>query len=86
MKDLRILEEQQKESQRNLQAARETKTKKEAQLVKLEHFLGDLKYKDGKIRIELNRARESLALGQRQLSSVKNNADNAADFLRYFNE
>lgn len=86
MKDLRILEEQQKESQRSLQAARETKKKKEAQLVKLEHFLGDLKYKDGQIRTELNRARESLALGQRQLSSVKNNAENAADFLRNFNE
>lgn len=84
MKDLQILEKQQQESQAKLTAARETKQKKEAQLVDLEHSLGDLKYKDGQIRTELDRARKSLALGQREMSSVRSDTESARSALSNF--
>lgn len=86
MKDLQILAEQQQQSQHQLQVARDTKQKKEGQLAKLEHTLGELKYEDGKLRTDLERSRESLALGQRQFLSIRSDAENAGSALRQFNE
>ena len=86
MKDLQVLEEQQRESHKLLQAARETKQRKEGQRATLERQLGDLKYKDGQIRIELKRHREILAAGQRQLSTARSEADKAGIDLRNFDE
>ena len=86
MKDLLVLEEQQRESHRNLQAARETKERKEAQRASLEQQLGDLKYKDGQVRTELKRVREILAVGQRKLSSARSDADKAGIDIRNFDE
>lgn len=78
------METQQRESRRLLDAARETKERKEQQRVTVERQLGDLKYKDGQIRKELERHREILAAGQRQLATARNESNQADIDLRNF--
>ena len=86
MKDLQILEEQQRESHRKLQTARETKQRMEMQRASLEHELGDLKYRDGQVRAELAQIRQMLSTGQRKLYSVRSDADKAGFNLRDFDQ
>ena len=86
LKDLQVLEEQQRESHRKLQAARDTKQRKEAQRTTLENQLGDLKYRDGQVRAELERIREMLSVGQRKLQSVRSDTDKKGTDLREFDQ
>ena len=83
---MRVLEEQQRESHRKLQAARETKLRRESQRASVEQHLGDLKYNNGQTRAELERIHEMLSVGQRKMLSVRRDGDSAGSALRDFNE
>lgn len=86
LRDLEILEHQQKESQQKLQLARQTKERKELQHAALEQELGNLKYRDGKLKAELAQTHKLLGTGQRALSSVRDDARKAEADLRAFDQ
>jgi hypothetical protein len=80
------LEEQQRESHSKLQAARKTKQCLESQRTALEQKTGDLKYRDGQKRAELERIRHMLSLGQRQLATARREADRADENMEDFSK
>lgn len=71
MNDLRILEEQQKESEQKLLQAQRAKEQRLADLQIYEDKLQKVKYKNGQDRAYIQRIRESLASGQRTLQACK---------------
>lgn len=82
--DLRILEEQQVDSERKLQHARASKQRRLEQQAALEIKLDRLQYQNGQQRAELQRANELLSEGQRQINSARSAAAKAGDDLRSF--
>ena len=82
--DLRILQEQQNESERKLQQARATKQKRLEQQAAMEAQLDRLKYENGQQRTELQRASVVLSRGQRQLAEARVAAEKAGEDLRDF--
>ena len=84
MRDLRILEEQQRDSQRKLVAAQEAKQRRQQQHAALEAQLGELKYQNGQSRAELQSMRDTLAREQRKLSVIRNQSESAGDDLHNF--
>lgn len=82
--DLRVLEEQQSESQRKLETSRITKQRGMQQQSELEAKLDQLKYKNGQQRAELHNFHERLSEGQRMLVSARSVSGKAGDDLRSF--
>lgn len=85
MKDLRILEEQQLESQRKLQSARMTKQRAERQHSKLESRLGELKFANGQSRALLQRMHEVLDESHKVVTTMRNKVEDADSNLCKFN-
>jgi predicted nucleic acid-binding Zn-ribbon protein len=84
MRDLRVLEEQQRESHRKLQAAQETKQRRMQQHATLESKLGELKYQNGQSRAEVQQMRTILSDAQRKIGAMRLKADGAGDDLGGF--
>lgn len=77
MKDLRILEEQQRESELRLQQACRAKQQNQATLTAFENSLQKSKYSNGRERASLTRKREVLARGQRLSHDCKAGEESA---------
>jgi hypothetical protein len=78
MKDLRVLEQQQHESQRKLQHAQETKQRRIEYHATLETNLEQVKYQNGQNRAELSHMHNLLSKGQRSLGTrieIKESSD-----------
>lgn len=86
MADLRILEEQQAESERKLQYAQELKQRRLEALKTCEHKLHDLQYKNGQMRACIDRHRDTLAINQRRVLEMKQHANERGDELGSFSE
>jgi hypothetical protein len=84
MKDLRVLEQQQHESQRKLQHAQETKQRRLEYHATLETNLEQHKYQNGQNRAELSHMHNLLSKGQRSLGTVRLSTGRAGDDLRDF--
>lgn len=84
LRDLQVLEEQQRESQRKLQHARDKKQRTELQRAALEQQLGNLKFEDGKIKAEIAQTHKLLSKGQRSIAAVRGDAKKAEQELRDF--
>lgn len=77
MKDLRILEEQQKEAEQKLQQARQTKQRRQTMLSTHEAQTQELKYRNGQQRAQLQRMYDLLGQGQRSLGFARDDANKA---------
>jgi chromosome segregation ATPase len=84
MKDLRVLEQQQHESQRKLQQAQDTKQRRLEHHATLETKLEQFKYQNGQNRAELSHMNNLLSKGQRSLGTIRLTAGRAGDDLRDF--
>lgn len=71
MEDLHILEQQQRESQRKLTQAKSLKLNRMQHLSFLENKLGDLRYRNGECRTQVNRARDVLSKSTREMEQLK---------------
>ena len=86
MDDLRVLEQQQRDSQRNLAAIKVTKQHKLDQRSSLDAKLSALKYSNGEARFQLNHARNVLSKSQRELASAKLRSERSNDHLHKFDD
>lgn len=77
LKDLKILETQQRESEQQLNVARQTKDRRILAQVGLEATLEKLKYQNGQERALLQKWHDKLAQGNRSLSLTRDGADSA---------
>lgn len=84
MEDLRVLEQQQRESQRKLQTTKLTKQHKLEEQSSLESKLSSLKYANGEQRAQLARARDVLSRSTREMGSSKLCSDKSAESLKGF--
>jgi hypothetical protein len=84
MEDLRILEQQQRESQRNLAAIKVVKQHKIEQRSSLDGKLFSLKFSNGEARFQLNHSRQVLSNSQRDLASAKLRSERSNDNLKKF--
>jgi hypothetical protein len=84
MEDLRVLEQQQRESQRKLATIKLTKQHKQNQKTSLETKLASLKYANGQRRAQLTRAREVLHKSSCQMGTAKLRSDNSGANLKDF--
>ena len=84
MEDLRILEEHQQESKRQLESVRLVKQRRLEQYAALETKLRDFKYRHAQDRVEIQRMHQSLSVSQRLLSNDRVSASKAGDYLREF--
>lgn len=86
MEDLRVLEQQQRDSQRNLAAIKVAKQHKLDQRSSLDAKLSALKYSNGEGRFQLNHARKVLSTSQRELAAAKLRSERSNDNLNKFDE
>ena len=86
MEDLRVLEQQQRDSQRLLASIKLTKQHKLEQRVSLESKMSTLKYSNGEARAQLLRARDVLSKSTRELGSAKIHSERSSDNLKRFDE
>lgn len=86
MEDLRVLEQQQRDSQRLLASIKLTKQHKLEQRVSLETKLSSLKYSNGEARAQLLRARDVLSKSTRELGSAKLYSERSSDNLKRFDD
>ena len=84
MEDLRVLEQQQRESQQKLATDKLTKQHKLEQHSSIESKLSSLKYANGEQRAQLVRARDVLSRSTRELGSSKLRSEKSADSLKGF--
>jgi hypothetical protein len=84
MEDLRVLEQQQRESQRKLAAIKLIKQQKLEQRSALESKLSSLKYANGEQRAQLLRARDVLSRCTRELGAAKLHSGRSAEALKAF--
>jgi chromosome segregation ATPase len=84
--DLRILEEQQKESDKLLQEKRQVKKQRLDSLSSLENKLQGLQYCNGQERARLQRMSHLLGQGQRNMHASKTDADNIKAGLKQVND
>lgn len=84
MEDLRILEQQQRESQRNLAAIKVVKQHKIEQRSSLDTKLFSLKYSNGEARFQLNHSRQVLSNSQRDLAAGKLRSERSNENLKKF--
>lgn len=86
MEDLRVLEQQQRESQRLLASVKLTKKHKLDQRSQLETNLSSLKYANGEQRANLSRTREVLSTSTRELGALKLQSNRASADLKNFDK
>jgi chromosome segregation ATPase len=86
MEDLQILEQQQREAQRQLASARLTKEHRLQQQLSLENQLGGLKYSNGEMRAQISQARDLLAAASREFGARRLASNRAADRIRAFDQ
>ena len=86
MKDLQILEQQQRESHRLLESIKLTKKHKIEQRSSLEKKLSSLKYSNGEKHALLVRAREVLSMSTRELGTARLHSDRSGGNLKRFSE
>lgn len=86
MEDLRVLEQQQRDSQRLLSSIKLTKQHKLQQRSSLETKLSSLKYSNGESRAQLLHAREILSKSTRELASAKLRSERSGANLKKFDE
>jgi len=86
MEDLRVLEQQQRDSQRLLASSKLTKQHKLEQRSSLDTKLSSLKYSNGEARAQLIHAREVLSKSTRELANAKLRSDRSSDNLKKFDE
>ena len=84
MEDLRVLEQQQRDSQRLLASTKLTKQHKLEQRLSLETNLSTLKYSNGEARAQLQRARDVLSKSTRELGAAKVQSERSSDNLKRF--
>ena len=84
MEDLRVLEQQQRDSQRKLATIKLTKQHKIEQRASLESKLSSLKYANGEQRAQLARARDVLSRSTRELGSAKLLSGRSGEALKAF--
>jgi hypothetical protein len=84
MEDLRVLEQQQRESQQKLATDKLTKQHKLEQHSSIETKLSSLKYANGEQRVQLVRARDVLSRSTRELGSSKLRSEKSANSLKGF--
>ena len=84
MEDLKVLEKQQRESQRKLAASKQTKQTRLEQRTSLDVKLQSLKYTNGEWRAQLVRARDLLSRSTRELGVAKLRSDRSAEHLKAF--
>lgn len=84
MEDLRVLEQQQRESQRKLAATKLSKQHKLEQQASLESKLSSLKYANGEQRAQLVRARDVLSRSTREVGASKLMSSKSGDALKAF--
>lgn len=84
MEDLRVLEQQQRESQRLLASTKLAKTHKLEQRSELESKLSSLKYKNAEERANLQRSRDVLSSTTRELGAIKLRSSRAGKDLKDF--
>lgn len=85
MADLRILDEQQRDSQRKLESARTTKQRRVEQHGALQAKLRESKYQQGQSRAELQRIHQQLSHAQRSALTT-NRVKKSGDNLRRFDQ
>ncbi|GFH60379.1 hypothetical protein CTEN210_16855 [Chaetoceros tenuissimus] len=86
MEDLRILEQQQRDSQQQLATIKVTKQHKLDQRSMFESKLSALKYSNGELRFQLNHARTVLSKIQRELATAKISSERSNNDLKKFDE
>ena len=86
MEDLRVLEQQQRDSQRLLSSIKRTKQYKLDQRSSLESKLSALKYSNGQSRAQLLHAREVLSKSTRELANAQLRSDRSKENLKKFDE
>ena len=77
MNDIRILEQQQRDSHRMLESIKLTKTHKLEQKSSLETKLSKLKYQNGEMRAELTRANKELSVRHRELLEARTRCESS---------
>lgn len=82
MKDLRILEQQQRESQHKLQVARLEKQKQQETQDQLQHQLEMLQYQNGTRRAALQRMRSALSEQSRDMQDTRSSVDTSGNDLQ----
>jgi len=75
MNDLRILEQQQRESKRMLESMKLTKVHKLEQMKSIDVNLSNLKYQAGEMRAELQRANKELSKHHRQVLDARSRSE-----------
>lgn len=86
MEDLRVLEQQQRDSQSLLASIKLSKHHKLEQRSALESKLSELKYSNGESRAQLIHAREVLSKSTRELASTKLRSERSSSNLKKFDE
>ena len=86
MEDLRVLEQQQRDSQRLLASIKLSKHHKLEQQSSLETKLSSLKYSNGEARAQLIHAREVLSKSTRELAISKLRSERSSGNLKKFDE
>lgn len=82
--DLRVLEQQQRDAQKQLMNARSTKEQRMEQHAALESKLEHIKYSNGEFRAQLRQSREVLSTSTRALGSRRLLTDKAGGEIRDF--
>ena len=82
--DLKVLEQQQRDSQLKLTNARQLMEQRNMQSTTLDSKLGSLKYANGELRAQITQYRESLSVSNRSLGSRKLIAERASGDIRNF--
>jgi hypothetical protein len=86
MKDIAILEQQQRDAQRKLESAKTTKQNKLNQQRQLNTLLEKKKYSNGALRAKLQQCRDFLSGATRDLGSCKLGTDRFQDEIGEFND
>ena len=84
MEDLRVLEQQQQDSQRHLSAAKLAKQQRLEQRSQAETRLSRLKFSNGELRADLQQCRDVLSRSTRDLNSARLRADRGGGALRAY--
>ena len=84
MEDLRVLEEQQRDSQRKLVQVKTLKHNRLERRSAVENMLASLKYRNGEHRAQINRAHEVLSMTTREMEAVKLDATRNDERLKTF--
>ena len=86
MKDLQVLEQQQRDSQRKLHHAQKSKERSQQKHDEMESILGELKYVNGQSLSVHLRMAKILSGSHRELTTMRNGINNADGDLKDFSQ